>query len=117
MQTQQQWDILRLSLRELSDYDFQKKLWSGGIEGRMSTFDECICGVFDDSGLSRELEKGEFDSDLDPSIFQAAKRLDELYLKLPKIENDVDLIELHEMAIVRKAAEILLDLVEEFRGP
>ena len=46
-------------LHELGDYDLQMKLWTGGmLPGFWSDFGEAIEGLFSDTGLSVELDRG-----------------------------------------------------------
>ena len=47
-------------LEELSDQSEQERLWAGigNDRNEMSSLDEAVCRMFDDTGLSRLLEKG-----------------------------------------------------------
>ena len=49
-------DVLKWSLQELSDKELQENLWLGKIDGKMSSFSEAVCRVFDDSGLDIALK-------------------------------------------------------------
>lgn len=57
-------------LEELADRELQERLWTGGIDGEMSSFVEAAISMLDDSGLSRiidlnrpsdEMPKGSWD--------------------------------------------------------
>jgi hypothetical protein len=46
------------ALRELADEHEQRRLWlSTGADGEVSSPTECVCRLFDDSGLGDELER------------------------------------------------------------
>jgi hypothetical protein len=47
------------ALRELSDEREQQRLWLSTEEGgaEVSSLDECVCRLFNDSGLDAELER------------------------------------------------------------
>src|SRR5262245_58078894 len=44
-------------LKELADEDFQRRVWLASSGPEMSSFDEAICQLFDDTRLSRLLEE------------------------------------------------------------
>jgi hypothetical protein len=43
-------------LKELADESFQRRVWLASSGPEVSSFDEAVCGLFDDSGLGRSLE-------------------------------------------------------------
>jgi hypothetical protein len=45
-------EIVRSALEELSDSDYQHRVWTGGGGNEMSSFEECVERLFGDSGLS-----------------------------------------------------------------
>jgi hypothetical protein len=62
---------VRAALRELSDGDYQSRAWTGrDARGEMSSLDEAVCGLYDDSGLGDALERGEevFGSAIDADL-------------------------------------------------
>lgn len=60
-----------------SDADYQALLWSGKIEGVQASFIEAVCGLFNDSGLGRELDRGSLEITYSPALCQLARYLRE----------------------------------------
>lgn len=58
-----------------SDADYQVLLWSGKIEGMQASFIEAVCGLFNDSGLGRELDRGSLDKIYSPALCHLARYL------------------------------------------
>jgi hypothetical protein len=46
------------ALSELADTSYQERVWSGHSHTEMSSFDECVERLFDDSGLAIALDQG-----------------------------------------------------------
>lgn len=44
-------------LQELADESYQRRVWLGASCTEMSSFVEAVCGLFDDSGLSAEMDR------------------------------------------------------------
>lgn len=45
------------ALRELADLEYQRRVWTGrDRHGEVSSFEECVASLFDDSGLSCALD-------------------------------------------------------------
>jgi len=95
-------------LTELRDKEAQEKLWLHGDE-EISSFTEAICGVFDDGGVSRALDKGEVDEPL-ASLF---RRLDSLVAKVPEHSKPDHIIAHPAMEDVRTVAGELLKALRE----
>lgn len=63
-------EIIESALRELSDANYQRRVWLGGGVSEMSSMTEATAALFDDSGLDQALEKNpvtfspEIDNDL-----------------------------------------------------
>jgi hypothetical protein len=51
-------DLVDDALREFADEASQTALWTASGGPEVSSFDECLCRLFDDSGLGDELERG-----------------------------------------------------------
>jgi hypothetical protein len=113
------------ALRELSDKDVQQRLWLSTRSP--GSFSETCCELFDDSGLSHELERGfraerggvrdfvpqpVFDEQLDRTLGELSKLLD----KVDHSGSLEDFIESREMAEVRCKAAELLQSLQAFLG-
>jgi hypothetical protein len=63
-------DLVDDALRELADEALQMALWTASTGPEVSSFEECVCTLFDDSGLGDELERGAvvYSSDLDQQL-------------------------------------------------
>jgi hypothetical protein len=71
-------DLVVDALRELANEDVRARLWlSDGSDGEVSSFDECVCRLFDDSGLGDALDKGDvaFYPDVDAALRDLRKAL------------------------------------------
>src|SRR5437868_2760160 len=52
-------EMVLSALRELSDVEYQTRVWTGRDPGgEMSSFEECVASVFDDSNLNLALDAG-----------------------------------------------------------
>jgi hypothetical protein len=100
------------SLRELSDRKEQERLWfSTGAGGSdVSSFTEAFCGLFDDTGLGDNLDKGT------TGLGSAADAaLEQLYVELRNVDQRAgpkEIIESGEMKRIRELAAVALRLVE-----
>ena len=111
MKTQNQWNILRWSLEELSNKDLQEQLWLGKIEGQMSTFVECICRVFDDSGLARAIEAETLEKGFTKEMKKLAEKLSSLISKIPQTGDDSNVLKNSRIDEVRNVAATFLALL------
>ncbi|HKY17981.1 MAG TPA: hypothetical protein VJL82_03545 [Rhizomicrobium sp.] len=100
-------------LEELSDKALQEKLWTGTVEGEMSSFVEAICSVFDDSGLSRVLDSSDPMDEISPEIRERAIRLGRLIKQVPQSATPLEIIQCSVMDEVRTLAGELLTLVRK----
>lgn len=50
-------EIVKETLRELSDLEYQNRVWVKGSESEMSSMNEAAAALFSDSGLDIALEK------------------------------------------------------------
>ena len=105
--TNVQFDELIDALNELSDKEVQMKLWVRGDDGHMSSFTEAICGVFDDAGITRALEKGQLEKDVHDRFVE----LDKLVVQVPENLRPEKIIEHKLMPRIREVASQLLHLV------
>lgn len=100
-------------LEELSDRDLQEKLWTGKVDGEMSSFVEAISSTFDDSGLGRILDSDQPTDQISPEVKEKATRLDRLIKRVPQSAAPLDVIQHPVMDDVRVLAAELLALVRE----
>jgi hypothetical protein len=100
-------------LEELSDRELQERLWTGKLDGEMSSFVEAISCTFDDSGLSRILDTGQPTEKISPEIKEKASRLDSLIRRIPQSAAPMDIIEHPLMEDVRALSAELLRLVKK----
>lgn len=49
-------ELVRSGLEELSDTAFQERVWLGSSASEMSSFEECVSKLYEDSGLDLALE-------------------------------------------------------------
>ena len=65
------------ALVELSDETLQRQRWLSTGEGEVSSFTEAVCGLYDDSGLGRKLERGQsfFGREVDASLRRFSETL------------------------------------------
>jgi hypothetical protein len=104
-------DTMIWALEELADKDTQLKLWTGSAIGEMGSFDEAVCGVFDDSDLGRLLDRGDQSGQLSSEIFAKAVELRRQIQRVPRLEPPMAMIDAPEMQAVRTSAEGLLSLL------
>src|SRR4051812_23244282 len=72
---------VRSALEELSDADYQRRVWTGrDPRGEMASFEECVAELFDDSSLNLRFEKGEvvFTPDIDRRLLSLGNLLAEI---------------------------------------
>lgn len=69
------------SLRQLSDLDYQQRLWTGAIHGKIGDFVECYNQLFGDSALDVALEAtagSVYRDDIDRDLVLLNSLLDDL---------------------------------------
>jgi hypothetical protein len=93
-------------LTELSDEHLQSRLWTGKIEGQMSSFTEAMCSVFDDSGFQDTVEnQGQyFGLSIDNQILD----LGNLAQSIDQNIDPAELVETLEMRAIRALAQHIL---------
>jgi hypothetical protein len=95
-------------LEELSDLEFQKRVWTGRSDGEMSTFEEAICATFDDSGLGIALDSERKRAELPSALCDVAMKLDSLVKKVPRGLSPMETISHPKMSDVREVAKKML---------
>jgi hypothetical protein len=98
-------------LRELSDINYQKRVWLASTGPEISSYTEAVCQLFDDSGLGVELEKHDviFSEDID-------NKLRVLHTKLAEIDDSkapFDIINEPKMKNIRLLSMELLKLLSQ----
>lgn len=93
--------IIRKSLQELADKNFQQRVWFASSGPEISSFEEAVCHLFDDSGLDVALKAGgAFGKDIDDQLSALAAIAQKIPANTPplKIINDPNMQEIRKMA-------------------
>ena len=72
-------NMVSACLKELSDVDFQRRVWVRGEGSEISSLTETMCELFDDSGLTLALDKGEgsvYDEEIDAALRRLGTMMD-----------------------------------------
>lgn len=99
-------------LRELADYEFQKRTWLASTGPEVSSFPELISQLFDDTGLGDALENDftGFDTQTNEALRDLGKAVSKVNQKLLPGK----LLESREMGSVREmASRVLLCLCKQ----
>lgn len=99
-------------LEELSDRDFQERVWLGKSEDEMSSFVEAVCTTFDDSGLGIALDSEAKRAELPPRLYEMANKLNRLIAKVPQGLSPSEIVNHPAMADVREAAKEMLMILK-----
>jgi len=96
-------------LKELSDRQLQENLWMGRIPNQQSSFEEAVEGLFTDSGLGDELNKGTtgFSTEVETKLHELERQLGQVEAKggPTKVINDPAMPRVRDLAAV--ALELL----------
>jgi hypothetical protein len=70
-------ELVEDGLRELADEAEQRRLWTASTGPEVSSFTECVCRLFDDSGLVAELDRGRevYTQEIDQSLVDLERLL------------------------------------------
>jgi hypothetical protein len=101
---------VREALRELSDEQYQRRVWTGQSEREMSSFIEAVEYLYTDSGLSDELDRGNpvFGTAIDDRL----RGLGDALGKLDNNRSDIELIDDPAMQPIRDSAAAILRSIE-----
>ncbi|MDL2321861.1 hypothetical protein LJC47_05895 [Desulfosarcina sp. OttesenSCG-928-B08] len=82
-----------LCLKELSDVEYQKKIWVRGEGPDVSSYTEAICGLFDDTGIGDQLDNIKsygivISAALDPIL----QKISDLVDSIGGMETDADVL-------------------------
>jgi hypothetical protein len=105
-------DHVRSGLDELSDLDYQSRVWTGREPaGEMSSFEESVATLFDDSGLGWALDKDEpvFGQQIDAELRELRAAL----VKIDSRRSPDDVIDDPRMPVVREQAAAILRAIED----
>lgn len=103
--------LLKDRLEELSDRAMQEVLWGARVPGEMSTYDEAVCGVFDDSRVCLAIEFGQLEKTFSQEICAKIHELRAAVHRVPNDADDMKIIAHPRMDDVRKLASELLALL------
>jgi hypothetical protein len=105
-------DQVRAALNELSDVEYQARVWTGrGAGDEMSSFVECVERLFDDSGLEQALDAG--DSVFGSQIDEQLRALGDLLVKIDSAQAPDELIDDPRMRLVRQRAASIAQAIDE----
>ena len=68
-------------LKELSDIDFQRRIWVRGEGPEVSSFEEAVCQLFDDTSIGDQLDEGQ-EVVLSPKLDSILRELKHLLNKI-----------------------------------
>jgi hypothetical protein len=93
-------EVLREGLLELSDEAFQRRVWTNSAgDDVMSSLGECLCSIFDDSGLTDARDRGDVGFD---DLGVSLRRLDSI---TAAIDERVPVEQLLDDSALRRARE------------
>ncbi len=95
-------------LEELSDRDYQERVWLGNSPGEMSTFEEAVCQTFNDSGFGAVLDSERKRAELSPVLRELGMKLRRLLKKVPYDLSPLEEINHPAMKDVRETAKEML---------
>ena len=101
--------MLRSRLEELASLDEQERVWLGNSSDVMSSFEEAVCGVFDDAGITRAMDSGVLRKEFGDEVFDQFRALDALIQKVPVNLAPSDLVSRPLLANIRAASCALLE--------
>ncbi len=100
------------ALRELADKGYQSSLWTASEGPEVSSFAECVCRLFDDSGLGDELESGDVYA---PDIDQDLRSLKCNLARVDGTRTPEAILEDPRLAQARSAASAILRRLNHLR--
>ena len=70
-------ELVEGGLREFADKAEQRRLWTASEGPEVSSFSECACRLFDDSGLVVELDRGRevYTQEIDQDLIELGRLL------------------------------------------
>jgi hypothetical protein len=106
--------LVRSGLEELADAEFQRRVWRGQENGRMSSFVECVSTLFDDSDLGRALDRGTpvYEVEVDDQL----RTLRELVARIDGSRSPDEILRDPLMPVARSAAAAALRSLNRVAG-
>lgn len=106
--------LVRECLRELADYEFQKRTWLASTGPEVSSFSELISQLYDDTGLGDALEGADliFDARIDGILREIDKAASHVNQRLPASQ----LLEEPSMKVIRRLATEAIEGLESKKG-
>ena len=99
-------------LEELASRKKQERLWlSDCSSGEVSSFEETVCQLFDDSGVSRELRSGKLRLVFPKRFCDCLEKIDAHIGKVPQQQPPLEIINHPEMEIIRGLCKELLQII------
>jgi hypothetical protein len=98
-------------LQELSDLDFQRRVWVRGIGNEISGLEDVVGSLYGSSALDFALEQNE--ETFNPEIDSKLKRLGEMFHKLDRERPTSEIIETEEWEKIREFAGCLYQAIED----
>jgi hypothetical protein len=92
------------ALAELSDVEYQRRVWLGRDPGEVSSFVEAVCRLYDDYGLRRLVASLDNRDGSWSELIETFRLLDEAIDRVDDQVLDEVLIELPECALIRQLA-------------
>lgn len=106
---------LKESLRDLADIEFQRRAWLSADGPEVSSFDELVCQVFDDTGLSDVIDEPGLEGLVGKDVAASLRALDLAVSKIDATVPPAELVMLPEMAEIRDLARCALGNLERTR--
>lgn len=95
-------------LNELSSKKLQTKFWLFGGTHGISSFTEAICGIYDDGGVTRALDRGS----LQEPLLTLFKELSTLLKEIPENTSQEEIMSHPTMESVKKISLELLKFLQ-----
>jgi hypothetical protein len=110
-------DIVLSALHELADASYQERVWIEGSTTEVSSLNEAVAALFDDSGLDVALEKNAvtFSAEIDACLRELRSAL-QTCLRRQTRQATRDLIQSLEWSLIRKKAAWLLAEIKKVEG-
>ena len=103
---------LQDGLTVLASIEEQQRLWLSNDDTEMSLFDEEVCYVFGDSGLTHAMDSGWLAKNRSEEFCETARQLNKAVSRVPAFLAPEEVIAHVKMHEVRRLAKKLLELIK-----